>query len=351
MKYKSEVSPHQCQPKVGVLLMNLGTPDAPTTSAVRRYLAEFLWDPRIVEMPRPLWWLILHGVILRIRPAKSAHAYQTVWSEQGSPLLVTSNLQAAALESRLQKELNTHFVVELGMRYGNPSITSALARLKKANVQQLIVLPLYPQYSATTTASCFDAIYQELQQWRWIPELRFINGYADHTAYITALVNSIKIGWQDKGMSDVLLISFHGTPQRYFDVGDPYYCFCQKTARLVVEQLDLGEEQYRVTFQSRFGKEPWLQPYTDVTLAGLAKDGVEKVSVICPGFSVDCLETIEEIEIENRDVFLNAGGKQFQYIPALNADEMHIDLMYQLVQQHTQGWSLPEDGALHPVPA
>lgn len=350
MEYKSEVSPHLQQPKVGVLLLNLGTPDAPTTSALRRYLAEFLWDPRIVEMSRPLWWLILHGIILRTRPAKSAHAYQTVWTEQGSPLLVTSLQQVEMLQERLQQELNPHFVVELGMRYGNPSIASALAKLKKANVQRLVVLPLYPQYSATTTASSFDAIYKELQSWRWIPELRFINGYADHPAYISALIENIEQGWQQNGRSDLLIFSFHGTPQRYFDSGDPYYCFCQKSARLVAEKLGLKPDQYRVTFQSRFGKEPWLQPYTDATLASLPADGIKSVSVICPGFSVDCLETIEEIEVENRDIFLGAGGEKFHYIPALNAQASHIEMMKQLVEQHCQGWQLPDTDVLQGVP-
>jgi len=350
MKYKSEASPHRQQPKVGVLLVNLGTPDAPTPTALRRYLAEFLWDPRIVEMSRPLWWLILHGIILRTRPAKSAHAYQTVWTEQGSPLLVTSRQQAEALQQRLQQEINPHFVVELGMRYGNPSIASALDRLKKANVQRLVILPLYPQYSATTTASSFDMIYQELQRWRWIPELRFINGYADHAAYVSALAESVEHSWQQHGRNELLMFSFHGTPQRYFDAGDPYYCFCQKTARLVAEKLGLTKEQYRLTFQSRFGKEPWLQPYTDATLASLPADGVKSVSVICPGFSVDCLETIEEIEVENREVFLAAGGDSFHYIPALNAQPSHIEMMKQLVEQHTQGWALPDTGVLSAVP-
>ena len=350
MKYNREASPHLRQPKVGVLLLNLGTPDAPTPSALRRYLGEFLWDPRIVEMSRPVWWLILHGIILRTRPAKSAHAYQTVWTEQGSPLLVTSQQQVTALQQRLQDEVNPHFVVELGMRYGNPSIASALDKLKKANVQRLVVLPLYPQYSATTTASSFDAIYQELQRWRWIPEIRFINGYADHPAYISALAQSVEQTWQTQGRSELLIFSFHGTPQRYFESGDPYYCFCQKSARLVAEKLGLSQEHYRVTFQSRFGKEPWLQPYTDATLESLPATGVKSVSVVCPGFSVDCLETIEEIEVENRDIFLSAGGESFQYIPALNASDAHIEMMKQLVEQHCSGWPLPDDGVLEKSP-
>ena len=350
MKYNREASPPLSQTKVAVLLLNLGTPDAPTPSALRRYLGEFLWDPRIVEMSRPVWWLILHGIILRTRPAKSAHAYQTVWTEQGSPLLVTSQQQVTALQQRLQDEVNPHFVVELGMRYGNPSIASALDKLKKANVQRLVVLPLYPQYSATTTASSFDAIYQELQRWRWIPEIRFINGYADHPAYISALAQSVEQTWQTQGRSELLIFSFHGTPQRYFESGDPYYCFCQKSARLVAEKLGLSQEHYRVTFQSRFGKEPWLQPYTDATLESLPATGVKSVSVVCPGFSVDCLETIEEIEVENRDIFLSAGGESFQYIPALNASDAHIEMMKQLVEQHCSGWPLPDDGVLEKSP-
>ncbi len=346
MKYKSEISPHNRQARVGVLLLNLGTPDAPTPSALRRYLAEFLWDPRVVEMSRPLWWLILHGIILRTRPKRSAKAYQTIWTEQGAPLLVTSQQQVDGLQTRLQQEVSPHFVVELGMRYGNPSIVSALARLKEANVQRLVVLPLYPQYSAATTASCFDVIYQELQRWRWIPELRFINGYADHPAYISALADSVESTWRAESRSDLLIFSFHGTPKRYFEAGDPYYCFCQKTARLVAERLGLEEGAYKVTFQSRFGKEPWLQPYTDEVLAALPSQGVKSVAVICPGFSVDCLETIEEIDVENREIFLTAGGDSFQYIPALNASFNHIDMMFQLLLQHTAGWPLSEQDKL-----
>ena len=350
MKYKKEASPHQRQPKVGVLLLNLGTPDAPTPAALRRYLGEFLWDPRIVEMSRPLWWLALHGIILRIRPKKSAHSYQTVWTEQGSPLLHISRMQTEALQTQLQSDVNPHFVVELGMRYGNPSIASALERLKSANVQRLLVLPLYPQYSATTTASCYDVIYQELQSWRQIPELRFINEYAGYPAYISALADSIKSAWEEKGRGDLLMFSFHGTPQRYFEAGDPYYCYCQKTARLVAEELNLSKDEYRVTFQSRFGREPWLQPYMDKTLATLPDQGIKNILVICPGFSADCLETLEEIEVENRDIFLEAGGESFHYIPALNASSPHIDMMSQLVEQHIQGWELPEDGVLAPPP-
>ncbi len=346
MHYKKEASPHLRQPKVGVLLLNLGTPDAPTPSALRRYLAEFLWDPRIVEMSRPLWWMILHGIILRTRPKKSAHAYQSVWTEKGSPLLLTSQQQVSELQTVLREQINPHFVVELGMRYGNPSIVSALDKLKQANAQRIVVLPLYPQYSATTTASCFDVIYQELQRWRWIPELRFINGYVDHPAYIGALAQSIQQSQKQNGESDLLVFSFHGMPQRYFEAGDPYYCYCLKTARLVAEKLGLEKSQYRVTFQSRFGKEPWLQPYTDETMAALPGEGIKRVSVICPGFSVDCLETIEEIEVENRDIFMDAGGEAFHYIPALNASPAHISMMSEIVQQHCQGWPLPQDGVL-----
>ncbi len=347
MKYKSEKLSGGHQARVGVLLLNLGSPDAPTPSALRRYLAEFLWDPRVVEMSRPLWWLILHGIILRTRPKKSAQAYQSVWSEQGAPLLVTSQQQAQALQARLQGEVSPHFVVELGMRYGNPSIVSALDKLKEANVQHLVVLPLYPQYSAATTASCFDVIYRELQQWRWIPELRFINGYDDHPAYISALAKSVESAWsQTEEKDELLLFSFHGTPTRYCEAGDPYYNFCQKTARLVAEQLGLEKESYLITFQSRFGKEPWLQPYTDETLAALPSKGIKRVAVICPGFSVDCLETIEEIDVENREIFLAAGGELFRYISALNASPDHIEMMFQLLLQHTHGWPLSKDSLL-----
>ncbi len=336
--FKGETYQHDSAQKVGVLLMNLGTPEAPTPAALRKYLAEFLWDPRIVELSRPLWWLILHGIILRTRPARSARAYQAVWSDGGSPLLVTSRKQAELLRAAVKSTGLDNVVIALGMRYGNPSVASALAELKQANVRRILVLPLYPQYSATTTGSTFDAIADELKTWRWVPELRFINSYHDHELYIEALAASVRHHWASHPPGDRLVFSFHGTPRRYFDNGDPYYCLCQMTARRVAERLQLPEDKWMVTFQSRFGKEEWLQPYTDKTLESLPGAGVRKVDVICPGFSVDCLETLEEIAEENREIFLHHGGEAFHYITCLNDNSDHIKMMLALVQTHTQGW-------------
>lgn len=336
--YQGGAYSHDSQPSLGVLLLNLGTPDAPTPAALRRYLAEFLWDPRVVEAPRLMWWLVLHGIILRTRPARSAAMYQKIWTEEGSPLLVTSRHQAQGVSQLLASAVKGPLVVELGMRYGNPSIGSALQRLRQANAQQVIVLPLYPQYSAATTASTFDAVVDELKQWRWLPELRFINSYHDVPAYIAALADSIREQWASTGQPERLLFSFHGTPKRYFTGGDPYFCHCQKTARLVAEALGLAADRWQVTFQSQFGREEWLKPYTSEILASLGAAGIKSVDVICPGFSADCLETIEEIAMENKGVFLSAGGEQYHYIPALNERPEHLRVLADLVLQHAQGW-------------
>jgi ferrochelatase len=337
---------HKDQPTIGILITNLGTPDAPTPAALRRYLREFLWDPRIVDMPRPLWWMILQ-VILLIRPKRSAHAYEKVWTERGSPLMDISKRQLQAVTDKLQTELNQPVVVELGMRYGQPSIAHALNRLRKAHAQQVLVLPLYPQYSSSTTASTFDAVAAAVKRWRWVPELRFINSYHDNNHYIAALAASIREAWQQRPASDMLVFSFHGTPRRFLMTGDPYYCQCQATARLVAEQLQLEDGKWQVTFQSIFGREQWLQPYTIDTLRELPGKGVKSVDIICPGFSADCLETLEEIEVENRDAFLAAGGEAYHYIPALNDRPDHIAALTQLVGQHLQGWleQVPADAA------
>ncbi|UCB55267.1 MAG: ferrochelatase [Thiotrichales bacterium] len=339
MKKNSEyVYQHGSKEKLGILLVNLGSPDAPTPSAVRRYLAEFLWDPRVVEVPRLLWWLILHGVILRIRPRRSAKAYKKVWSLEGSPLIATSKLQAQAIEKKIQDRFRGNVVVDLAMRYGKPSIRSGLEALRMAGARRMLILPLYPQYSATTTASVFDEVTSVLQTWRWLPDLRIINHYHDHPKYIAALANSIRQHWSEHKRAQKLLFSFHGIPQRYFDQGDPYFCHCQKTARLVAEELELKDGEWQVVFQSRFGREPWLQPYCDKTLEQLPEDGVRTVEVICPGFSADCLETLEEIDMENRDIFLKAGGYEFSYIPALNASADHIDVICEVLTAHMFGW-------------
>ncbi len=335
MKYLSESDyVHGQPPATGVLLVNLGTPDAPERTAVRRYLKQFLWDPRVVEMPRPLWWLILNGVILTTRPQRSARAYASIWGADGSPLLSISRAQHVRLMAALGPDLK----VELAMRYGQPSIPNALAALRRAGARRILVLPLYPQYSATTTASVFDAVTREMRGWRWLPEMRFINQYHDDPGYIAALADSVRAYQAEHGRSQRLVMSFHGLPQAYFDAGDPYYCHCQKTARLLAESLGLAPEDYAVTFQSRLGVKAWLQPYTDEYLQGLPAQGIRHVQVICPGFSVDCLETLEEVAMENRDHFLAKGGESYDYIPCLNDGEGHIAFLQGLVQRHLRGW-------------
>lgn len=339
MKYQNEADfRHDAPDSLGVLMVNLGTPDAPSAVAVRRYLAEFLSDPRVIEMPRLLWMAILHGVILRIRPKRSAHAYRQVWSERGSPLLYISKDQAEALQQLLAQNNIGPLKLELAMRYGSPSIAAGLGALRRANVRRLLVLPMYPQYSAATTASVFDAVSTELQRWRWLPELRFVNQYHDEPGYIQALADSIRRYWGQHGQADKLLFSFHGIPKEYFLGGDPYYCHCQKTARLVVERLAIPGERWGLSFQSRVGNKEWLRPYTDQQLREWGAAGVGSVQVICPGFSADCLETLEEIALQNRDFFLQAGGREYGYIPALNEDPAHIKALASVVVRHIGGW-------------
>jgi protoporphyrin/coproporphyrin ferrochelatase len=317
--------------KTGVLLTNLGTPDAPTPAALRRYLAEFLWDRRVVDLPRPLWWLILHGIILRTRPARSARAYRDIWSEQGSPLLSISRTQQCMLQQQLDAQAPDRYHVALGMRYGNPSIDSALSELQQLGIESIVVLPLYPQNSCSTTASTLDAISEALKKRRDVPHLDFIAGYHAHPAYIRALADSVREHRDGRQPVEKLLISFHGTPLRYREEGDPYYTQCQETAQLLARELQLEDDQWQLSFQSRFGREEWLQPYTDKTLEQMALQGVKSVEVICPGFSADCLETLEEIAGENREIFSKAGGDVFFYIPALNGRDDHVAMMAELV--------------------
>lgn len=328
---------HKTQLKIGILLTNLGTPDAPTAAALRSYLREFLWDKRIVDLPRPVWWLMLQ-VILLIRPGRSAKNYNKIWTDAGSPLLAISQQQLAAIRRRVSELTQAPVVVELGMRYGNPSIEHALQKLHEADAQRVLVFPLYPQYSSSTTASTFDAVARAVKDWRWVPELRFINTYHDDPVYIDALVNSIQESWKQHGQAQMLLFSFHGTPKRFLTTGDPYHCYCQTTARLVAEQLGIVEGRWQVTFQSIFGREEWLQPYTINTLETLAQSGIKSVDVVCPGFSADCLETLEEIEEQNRDAFLKAGGERFHYIPALNDRPDHIEALLGQIRTHLSGW-------------
>jgi ferrochelatase len=329
---------HDAAECLGVLLVNLGSPDAPTPGAVRRYLAEFLWDPRVVEIPRPLWWLILHGAVLRTRPSRSAHAYQKIWTNEGSPLVVISQRQARAVQTILAGRYGENVRVALAMRYGNPSIPAGLARLREAHARRIVVLPLYPQYSAAATATVFDAVTDELKTWRWLPELRFISHYHDDEGYLSAIANSIRESWAQRGRAERLLFSFHGTPKRTLQAGDPYHCHCQKTARLLAERLALPQEYWQISFQSRFGRAEWLQPYTDQTLRRWASEGVKEVDVVCPGFAADCLETLEEIAMQNNATFLAAGGRRLRYIPALNDRSDHIEALANLLSRHIQGW-------------
>lgn len=343
MKYQgSPTFTHSQQDKIGVLISNLGTPDEPKKGALRRYLKEFLSDPRVVELPRLLWTLLLNLVILNIRPARSAKAYDKVWTKRGSPLLYHTQDQSSALSEKLKQRFGDDLVVDFAMRYGSPSIDSVIDGMLQQGVRKLLVLPLYPQYCASTTASTFDAVAASFKNRRWLPELRFISHYHDNANYIIAVADSIRVHWQSHGRADKLIFSYHGIPKRYLLQGDPYHCECYKTSRLVAENLGLEKDQYLVSFQSRFGREEWLKPYTDQSLKALPEQGVKSVQVVCPGFSADCLETIEEIGMENRDYFLHAGGERYEYIAALNAEDGHIDALAKLVEQHLQGWEWPQ---------
>ncbi len=337
---------HGTPVRTGVLLVNLGTPAEPTAKGLRPYLRQFLGDPRVIEFPAWLWKPILNAIILNVRPQKSARLYASIWSAAGSPLLVYSQSIAQQLQAELAQSWGDGLRVELAMRYGRPSIAEKLEALRQANVQRILALPLFPHYSATTTATIYDVLFDELKRWRWMPELRTITGYHDHPLYIAALVESIERFWQKNGRSARLLFSFHGIPQSYFAKGDPYYCFCHKTTRLVAKKLGLNKAEYQVCFQSRFGPEAWLQPYTAKTLEAWAQSGVTSVDTICPGFAVDCLETLEEIAVQNRELFLKAGGKQYQYIPCLNDNPAQIKLMLDLISTHLQGWQPPDEAAL-----
>ena len=318
----------------GILITNLGTPDAPTPAALRKYLAQFLSDPRVIETPRLLWWPILHGIILRLRPRRSARAYREVWTEAGSPLLTISERQCEALRAALGAD--APYRVELGMRYGNPSIRSALEKLRSYNIRKLLVLPLYPQYSAATTASTFDAVTDVLKTWRIVPEVKMLTGYHDDPGYIDALAESIRSHWAQHGKPDRLLFSFHGLPRDYVLAGDPYADECRASARLVARELALDEGMWEVAFQSRFGPREWLRPYTDKLLQEWGAAGISHVQVVCPGFAADCLETLEEIGIQNRDFFLSAGGKDFSYIPALNDNPAHIAALCDIIKGNTR---------------
>ena len=328
---------HGSLTKTAVLFVNLGTPEAPTPSAVRVYLKEFLSDPRVVEIPRLIWWLILNGIILPFRSKQSAHKYATIWTPEGSPLKVHTEKQSQLLQSNLIAR-GIDVRVEMAMRYGHPSVPSVLDKLKTDGFDRILLLPAYPQYSATTTASIFDAVFSHFANIRNVPELRLIKHYHDHDAYITALAQTLRTHWGQHGRADKLVMSFHGVPKRTLMMGDPYHCECYKTARLIAEKCGLSKDDYLVTFQSRFGKAEWLQPYTAPTLEKLAAEGVKRLDVMCPGFTSDCLETLEEIAMEAKEDFLAAGGTEYRYIPCLNESNTWIDAMADLVVSHTQGW-------------
>jgi ferrochelatase len=325
--------------QVGVILANLGTPDAPTPEAVRVYLKEFLSDPRVVEIPRVIWWCILNGIILPFRSRQSAHKYASIWTEEGSPLKLHTEKQAQLLQQELTaRGLNVR--VAYGMRYGSPSLPSVLDQLKGEGCDRILVLPAYPQYSGTTTASVFDALFTHLTSVRNMPELRLIKHYHDDEGYIDALADTVRVHWAQHGRPDRLVMSFHGVPKRTLMLGDPYHCECYKTARLVAGKLGISKDDYLVTFQSRFGKAEWLQPYTAPTLQKLAGEGVGRVDLICPGFTSDCLETLEEIAMEAKEDFLTAGGQAFHYISCLNESPGWIAAMASLVETHGGGWPM-----------
>lgn len=322
-------------------MTNLGTPDAPTKEALKPYLKQFLSDPRVVEVPRLIWWLILNGIILNTRPKRSAEGYQEVWTDRGSPLLYHLQDQVAGVEKRIADRWGDPVMVRGAMRYGNPSIPSVLQEMFSAGVQRLVVLPLYPHYGGPTTGSTFDALAEDMQQRRWLPDLRFISCYHDDPGYIEAVAASVRDHWQHHPKADKLVFSYHGMPLRYLNEGDPYHCQCHKTTRLVAEALGLASEEYVTTFQSRFGREEWLKPYTDMTLKELPAQGVKSLQILCPGFSADCLETIEEIGMENRDYFMESGGERYEYIPCLNAEAQHLDVLTNMIERELLGWTSP----------
>jgi ferrochelatase len=329
---------HGSPESLGVLLVNLGTPDEPTPAAVRRYLRQFLWDRRVVEIPRLIWLPILYGFILPFRPSRSARAYGKIWTEGGSPLLRISEDIGQSLQHKLTQRFSGPVRVALGMTYGNPSIPSALEQLYAEGARRIIVLPLYPQYSGTTTASVFEATTAALSKRRWIPELRFISQYHDAPGYIAALAASVTDYWEQHGRGDRLLLSFHGVPRRTLEAGDPYHCQCLRTARLLTESLDLDDDDWLLAFQSRLGRAEWLKPYADATIAELGRRGLGRLDVICPGFAADCLETLEETAMQNRDIFREAGGGDLHYIPALNARDDHVAFLARLLEKHAGGW-------------
>ena len=328
MKFRGEQNfQHENEQKKGVLIAYLGTPDSPDVLSVRRYLKEFLSDPRIIEVPKIIWWFILNIFILNFRSFNSARLYKSIWTDGGSPLLVN----CLKIKEKVQKSLPSNYQVALGMRYGNPSIKSALNELKEANCRDIEVITLFPHYSATTVGSIFDAVSTEIKSWRWVPSVKFLNSYHDNPLLIEILSKRIKKSFESQGKPDKLVFSYHSIPKKYFDSGDPYHCLCQKTSRLIAEKLSLDEKDYITAFQSRFGPSEWLKPYTSETMKSLPKEGIKSVQVVSPGFGVDNLETLQEIDIENKEYFEDAGGENFHYIPCLNDDDDHVEFLISLI--------------------
>jgi ferrochelatase len=336
---------HGTPEKTGILLVNLGTPDAPTAQAVRPYLKEFLSDPRVVEIPKPIWWLILNGIILNVRPKKSAAKYAKVWLPEGSPLRVYTEKQAVLLEGYLSERTKAPFVVDYAMSYGNPSIASVMQKLKAQNCTRILVVPLYPQYAASSTATVFDRVFASVQSMRNTPAIRTIKHFHDDAGYIKALAANVNEYWTKNGRPEKLVMSFHGVPQYTLEKGDPYHCECLKTGRLLAQELGLSKEQYVVSFQSRFGKAEWIKPYTTATLLELGKQKTKRVDVVCPGFVADCLETLEEIAMEGKEDFQHAGGGQYHYIPCLNDRDEWMHAFTDLVMDNLQGWLIEPNSA------
>lgn len=329
---------HGRAPKMGVLLVNLGTPNAPTKTALKRYLAEFLSDRRVVEIPSLLWKIILHGVILQIRPKKSAAAYKRIWLNNGSPLMVHTKNLTDAIAAQLKTKIEGDLSLSFAMRYGQPSIKEKLLEFEQHGVERLLILPLYPQYSSATTGTVASAVFDVLKKWRWIPELHITSSYHDDLNYIEAVADSVRQQWMQTGQGDKLILSFHGMPKATLIAGDPYFCHCHKTARLIGQALGLQDKQWEMVFQSRFGKAQWLQPYAVTRFRDLPQEGIKNIIVVCPGFATDCLETLDEIAEEGKTEFIKAGGNRFIYVPALNTRKKQVDCLTQKILNCATGW-------------
>lgn len=343
---------HDYTPKTGILLINLGTPAAPTAKALRPYLKQFLSDSRVIEIPKAIWWFILNGIILNVRPAKSAAKYATIWTPDGSPLLMHTQKQTTLLKGLLGEQGMRNLVVDYAMRYGQPSVEQTMIKMREAGVERLLVIPLYPQYAGSSSATALDDVFRTLQKMRNMPEVRTVRHFHDHPAYIQALADSVREHWRLNGRAEKLVMSFHGVPRFTLDKGDPYHCECLKTGRLLAEELGLSKSEYVVSFQSRFGKAEWIKPYTTEVLTQLARDGVSRIDVMCPGFVGDCLETLEEIAMEGKEDFLTHGGKEYRYIACLNERPAWITALAEIAAANLGGWiTTPDDAEMRQLRA